>query len=292
MSQITRQPFSRVEPGDRLNISATEFNAMLSAAKAFAGGDVTGAVSDRGTLRDPCIVLIRNDSGGDRNQYDILGITGPAFDPVDRENSFLHSPQIVLTAATPSAASHRGRFCVLLEPVKKDGLARACILGTVIAKIDVGSADAGLTSADVSDADATCLRADPSGAAAILWRAAGTGKVWAVIRIGNAADPLWGTVAEDWTPGKSHIKVTIKGVDVYVSLLSIVGRVPVFCGLKTSDGVLIVPMSPQTDGDVTVVGLAIEYNQLPEAPDEEYKVIRYDKTNTKAIFDYPRLCDI
>ena len=191
----------KVKPGDPLAIPAEAFNAFIDAARdvqsrRLAQRQGAQPAQDPGTT----VVLVRNDSGADRDRFDVLGIAGPLISPSDDLDAF--KSRVALTGVTPTAANHTGKFVVLLEPVADGEIGRACIAGVCPAKLGpVGDTD---LYADIAAGDPSKLQPAPSGAARILWYVGSGSPRWSVVRIGEHADGLrWFRTAEDFTYSKS-----------------------------------------------------------------------------------------
>ena len=168
---------THVKAGDPLEIRAPVWNAMLDAARGRqAQQHSTGRTPGPDFRGVP--VLIKNDSGADRSQYEILGISGVVFAATD--DGF--KQRIVLTGETPAADSHEGKFAVLAEPIGDGDIGPAIVYGTTICQVDIS--DTSHEYADIADGDATKLASAKSGPVQILWIESGTGVKWAVVRIG------------------------------------------------------------------------------------------------------------
>ena len=63
-----------VQPGDPLAISATDWERMLSAANWVEAMRASTSTDLTRLSRSTGIVLVKNDSGADRDQFDVLGI--------------------------------------------------------------------------------------------------------------------------------------------------------------------------------------------------------------------------
>jgi hypothetical protein len=186
-------PFRKVRPGERIQIGARAWNAMLDAARAEQGRKSGRTFGDLTTTPDAAIVFVRNDSGADVDRYAVLGLDGPVFDPAAdaaSENAFLRN--VAFSGVTPAAADHRGKFCILFEPAPQDRVVRAYVAGVCPVLVDV--LDTGHAYADVTDGDPGGLTSGASGGAQILWKETDgsigygygytTGVQWALVRIG------------------------------------------------------------------------------------------------------------
>ncbi len=185
--------FDHVSPGGTLrSVPAPVWNAMLDAAKAYRQGG-QGFAAGPGRDRAGGPVLVRNDSGEDCAQFDVLGIDGVVIAPADNESEFRQ--RVALAGIIPSADDHWGRFVVLQEPIPNGGCGLGMVTGATVARVDVQNANDWY--ADVADGNRTQLKsAADYGAARLLWKEAGTGTKWAVVRLGayrNQAD-FWAEI--------------------------------------------------------------------------------------------------
>ena len=172
----------KVKSGDPLKISAATFNTFIDVARDYQARQHQQGQGSRAAVRHSGLVLVRNDSGADWQRFDVLGVSGPVFDPAADEDAFKNQPALV--GVTPTEASHAGRFVVLLEPVAAGEVGLACGSGVCLVHIYVE--DASLKFADVNDGSAASLKTSRTGSATILWKAGSTGTVWAVVKIAGA----------------------------------------------------------------------------------------------------------
>jgi hypothetical protein len=127
-----------LSPGDRWRPTAGTINGYQEAADyvrqlSRSGGALPGS----GAAAQPCIVPIKNCSGGDRRRFDILGIDTPIFTPADNLDVFQNRPGLV--GVVPQSENHLHRFAVLLRPVAENDTAPGCIVGMVPIRLDVTS---------------------------------------------------------------------------------------------------------------------------------------------------------
>lgn len=157
--------------------SATALNALYELAQSppkQRGTPVVGAAPNTG------VVLVRNDSGGDRDRFDVLGIDGPAIDPGENLSEF--QSRVVLLGVTPTA-DHAGRFAVLLDPAPDGAIVRGVVSGVTIAQVEMVAPTH--TFADAVDGEVGNLVSADSGAARILWSASTSGTQWSIVAIGG-----------------------------------------------------------------------------------------------------------
>lgn len=173
--------FKKISAGQPFRMGATAYNAFVDAAKAHRARQSDtkpppGKPAPQGEL-----VLIRNDSGGDLERYDILGIDGGVIiSPDDNEPEFLARAALVGVEATEAA--HAGRFAILQAPLADGKIGPAICSGLTACRIDYTG---GHQFADVVDGDATQLKSGDSGGALILG-VDGTGdSSWAWVSLGH-----------------------------------------------------------------------------------------------------------
>lgn len=175
----------KVQPGDRLKIPAETFNTFIDAARAFRADQQNLGVHPRPELRDRDVVLVRNNSGADRQRFDILGIDGALFTPADNLDEFQNrSP---LTGVVPAISDHVRQFVVLLEPAAEGALARACLAGIVSVRLKV--VYQWHQFAHIADDEPTRLVSDCVGFP-VLWKddeenEDENGNRWALVKIGG-----------------------------------------------------------------------------------------------------------
>jgi len=171
--------FQTVQPGQRLQIAAGAWNAMLSAAKAHeqskfdkrspAGAD--GETAGR--------VRIKNDSGEDLDRFAVVALTGPLIAPGDNLTEFQR--HIGFVGEIPSDDGG-GRFAILAEPIADGRIGRGWASGVCPVQVDVLDASHGYADTE-ADTHENLISA-ASGAAEILWAESGTGLKWALVRLG------------------------------------------------------------------------------------------------------------
>ena len=200
---------THVKAGDPLEIRAPVWNAMLDAARdRQARQHSTGRTPGPDFRGVP--VLIKNSSGTDRSQYDILGISGVVFAATD--DGF--KQRIALTGVTPAAGSHEGKFAVLSEPIGDGDIGPAVVDGATICQVNI--TDANHEYADIANGDVAKLVSAKSGPVQIIWIESGTGVKWAVVRIGSkppAPEGFWAQLTGSSADGTNRWSYSF--VEVY-----------------------------------------------------------------------------
>lgn len=174
----------KVQARQPLRIPAAAYNAFIDAANDYRRRQRSTASDPRQSFRQAGIVLVRNDTGADRERFDVVGLDAPIVLPGDNLDEFKRAP--AFAGVLPKMPDHRGQFAVLMEPVKSGEIAAACVSGIVPARIDVQEEIH--PRADVV-ANSTRLTSGYHGAAEILWKEQGTGAKWALVKIG-VGEPL------------------------------------------------------------------------------------------------------
>ena len=181
----------KVSSGDPLAIPAATWNALMDALadyKRRATGGTSGAVTVPGT-KQTGMIRVRNTSEVDWERFSVVGLESPVW--VQADNDLAFKNQVVLNAAVPDKAKHRGLFAITTEPIKQDKLGWAIADGVTPAQIE--SLTGKEQAADIKDADQTVLKAG-GGAAKILWLPPESDdfhyspgeptKVWGIVQLG------------------------------------------------------------------------------------------------------------
>lgn len=169
-------------PGDPLELRAEDLNWMLRAGQAQKDAKIS---------RPPTVfpqtstghIIVKNQSGVARSRFDVLGIDTPIFTPTQNLSEFTSRPAV--RGVVPQDI-HAGRFVVLADALKPNGIGRAVVSGLCVAKVRMEAPVD--TSADVLAGDATRLVSGSSGVATILWHnppAEYPDTAWAILRIGG-----------------------------------------------------------------------------------------------------------
>ena len=196
---VSSGTFDKVAAGDRFHMKGHTYNAMIDAARAHAArvnGDAEGL---RTHNTRPGMARVFNFTGMDQEQFAVLGIGGVAIPPLvppagvdDEEDHF--KLDLMLTAEEPGA-DHRGRFCVLAEPIPDEEMGWAYVDDVVQVRLDVLSVSGESEDpmkAEIVEGDTTKLATAIYGSATVLWwekrgvalPEVETGEQWAVVRLG------------------------------------------------------------------------------------------------------------
>jgi hypothetical protein len=172
--------FKKVQPGQRLEITAETFNAFLDAARAVREHKVFGTDASQ-FFRQSGIVKVKNVSGYDQARFGVLGLSEPIILPGDNEMEFKR--QVTFEGVVPTKSSHRGKFGILLEPIADGKIGLGVIAGVVPVRLKVDP-DHLYERAEIIDGDGGKLLNVPHGSARVLCIDATEGEVrWAIVRL-------------------------------------------------------------------------------------------------------------
>lgn len=175
-------PFQKVNSGDRLRIPAVAYNSFVDAAADLRNRQRSQSSAAIPPDVRPGIVLVRNDSGRNLDQFNVVGLGGIIIAPTDNEREF--RTHVVMSGAVPDSTKHRGKFAVLAEPIAADKFGLAYVDAICQVKLNVPAGAVECPFAEILDGETAHLAMAGHGSARILWREDGTGVKWAVVRIG------------------------------------------------------------------------------------------------------------
>jgi hypothetical protein len=121
----------KVISGQRLRIFASDYNAMLDAARMFRDRqhDISVPAFAAGAAS---IIPIRNDSGEDLPVFAVLDITGVIIEPADNEKEFLY--RFTATGGTPSNEDNPS-LAITQEPIATGKIGRVMVYGVTPVKL-------------------------------------------------------------------------------------------------------------------------------------------------------------
>jgi hypothetical protein len=180
-------PWKKVSAGQRFAPPAALWNEMIDVVDFVR--DLRrngGAIAGEGLGADGAIVSVQNNSGADRDQFEVLAISAPVYDPATALAPFKQFR--ALAGVAPDVGSFTadgmdGRFGVLLQPIRSGGVGRAMVAGVVQCQVNLTAT--WHFRADIADGDCAKLTSYPGGSARILAidREA-TGTKWAWVQLG------------------------------------------------------------------------------------------------------------
>lgn len=186
---MSRDPFRKVVPGDKLRMSAIMHNRLADIARAH-GPERNFPKVPIELFGAKCLVL--NDSGSDVPEFGILKIKEPLASPGSTKPDDEETPEskafqtegVIVSGDAPESEE---KFVITLEPIADGKIGWAVCGGLVQCRLEVEGGVEEPTAADMIDDDNTKLKAGASGWASIVWKQEGTGTVWALVSIGGAS---------------------------------------------------------------------------------------------------------
>lgn len=164
--------FDKVTPRDPLSIPAQTYNALIDLLKSHQQHRHQNPrdIAAWGKMqRQPCVVLLKNDSGSDRDRFAALSIDASVpITPTDNLEEF--QDRVLLIGKLPDIAVDFGRIAILIEPILQGGFGEALLLGTTPHQVKIVHEDHQW--ADIDDGE-VALKTAPTGAAHILWKEPG-----------------------------------------------------------------------------------------------------------------------
>lgn len=169
--------FKKVQPGQRMEMTAEVYNAFIDAARAFReqqhdmGGGASALVRQHAIF-----VRVRNQTGQNLERFTVVALRTPIILPENNVAEF--KSQVAFNAELPTPPLENETIAILTEPLATDAIGRAVVAGATPAKVNV---------LDLSHRFAEPVAGEPGfksapcGRARILWREAATGERWAVV---------------------------------------------------------------------------------------------------------------
>jgi hypothetical protein len=131
------QPRSqRAKRGDNLRdvVTASAWNALMDMLDERLRSQQGANVGTSDTIRRDCMVEVRNDTGTDLDEWQVVGLGAVTTPPSELELEFIE--RHVLIAELPSS-THTSKFAVLQEAIPDGEIGRALVCGITIARVDV-----------------------------------------------------------------------------------------------------------------------------------------------------------
>jgi len=172
----------KVLPGEPFVAPAATWNAFIDAAQDYKDRTADIGRQPLAGFRSSGIITVKNESGGARRQFDVLGLGEPIFLPSSGSSSG-GSPggaeqqfrsMVAFRGQMPSEDEHVGKYVILIEPPAAGAVGKACISGVCQVRVNVTDEDHEF--AEVSDGQADMLESGDTGGAKIRWKEDGTGE--------------------------------------------------------------------------------------------------------------------
>jgi hypothetical protein len=169
------------QPGPVLRDSR-RVNAWNAAARGFLRSGESGAGAPLDSRLGPQLVVhVRNDTGADLPDFGVVTLSDSLLAGTDAEQSQRDTrEQPILKGLLPAADTV---IAVAQEPIRKDGIGRATVIGVTPCKLLVNAA--GHAAARVIAGDTAKLGSAGDGVP-VIYKAAMSGETWAVIVLGGS----------------------------------------------------------------------------------------------------------
>jgi hypothetical protein len=154
----------KVKRGGPVIIPAATFNTFIDAARDFPNRQRSARRAAVREQRDTGIALVRNDSGADRERFDVLGLAGRIIKPTEKADELKNRAASKGVAPTDD---HADSFAVLFEPLAAGAIGRPCVDGVSAACVAGVNEPHGF--ADAVEGVAGVLRSSASGTGRLLW---------------------------------------------------------------------------------------------------------------------------
>jgi hypothetical protein len=188
----------KVRKGERFRPDAASHNAFVDAARAHQASAHRLGPATVGGMGSQTLVWVQNQSGEDRDQFDVLGLAAPIFTYEDNPEEF--KTRLVFGGVEPAATDHREKFCILQQPLKDDGIGLAVIAGLTPCRVDIQIEGDGW--ANIFDGEYDRLKSG-EGDTRILWAESGTGTKWAAVLLGQGPPMRLGITTSELLPRAS-----------------------------------------------------------------------------------------
>ncbi|MDW8265242.1 MAG: hypothetical protein RMJ52_07905 [Gemmataceae bacterium] len=174
--------FKKVQPGQRLEITAEAYNAFLDAALAVRQHKQFGTEPSP-FFRQSGIIKVKNVTGVVQNRFAVLSVAQPVILPAENLNEFKRQVTFEVGLPTADASS----FCILLEPLDNLAIGTAVVAGVAPVRLLVTPARLYQCASPIPG-DSSRLRNTPHGPARVLWQEMnGLAERWAIVAI-DASD--------------------------------------------------------------------------------------------------------
>ncbi len=163
--------------GDPLTFPAELYNKLAEVAQE---ADFDRSQDEERFWRSNTIIKVRNQSGGNVDQFGILQVDVPTILRTDNSDGF--KEQVVCDAITPTGG---GKFVILLEPIASGDIGRAVASG--VCPVQLSATGVGKSYCDSASANSATLAPADTGSARILWTETTGSDYWALVRFPDSS---------------------------------------------------------------------------------------------------------
>jgi len=236
-------PLRKVQPGQKVQIPASAYNAFIDAAIAQRGRQHDVEVDASLLARSSTIIKVRNQTGQAQSRFSILALDSPIVTPAGNLQQF--QSQVAFDAILPANPLTSKRYAILAEPLAAGAIGNAVIFGAT--PVMIGVANVNHQYASPFNALSQYLLSADSGLFRILWKESGVGIKWAVV-IAEPTAPAVAAVVFELTA------VLSPGVSQTAAAQIVASSSPTEYGVGTS---IVVFNTGQMKGRVGARGVAI-----------------------------------
>jgi len=178
----TGDELREVGRGDSIrgNLTAAAYNTFVRMARQWLGQQDDRLSEYLRRWRQHTMIPVQNQSGGDRDRFDVLEIDQPIF-----ELSTDAGSERPMAKGTKPGGSTPGLVAVLLEPCKAGDVANACVAGVTVARVDLQEKWHEWADLEADECEKMVSRATPPAGAYILWSDGSTGTQLVIVRLSN-----------------------------------------------------------------------------------------------------------
>lgn len=173
-------PLQRVRAGQPFAPSATAWNAFCDVAERHQRTGLRLGGQSIDNPKPAGVIDIRNDSGEDRDLFEVLGLDDFLIGETDNADEFKFN--VAFKGSVPAQPDHCGRFVVCQEPIKSGAIGRAMLFGFTPCLVQV--AHPKIEYCDITNDDASKLSSAGHGSARIIIAPASSGLHLCYVQLG------------------------------------------------------------------------------------------------------------
>lgn len=177
-------PLKKVQPGQKLTIPAAAYNAFIDAAMAEKSRLHNVERWDIGSMLQPSVITIRNQTNQNQPRFAVLAIDQPIVTPAANLQQFKN--RVAFSGSIPTNPLDDKRVVILAEPLAAGGIGQAVLTGATPVIVNVSNTNHKFA-APAHNITANLASAE-TGPYRILWRETGSGMKWAVVSAEPKAD--------------------------------------------------------------------------------------------------------
>jgi len=173
-----------VSSGQRLQIPAGDWNAIIEAARSYFEKKVSSEAEAVTRSVPNGVMLVKNTTGSAVPQFGVLSVDDALIDPEANANGFRARPAAI---GIKPAAEYEARTGIALEPIADGAIGKVMFSGVTVAFVSAPNeyAEDYEYATILHDETGYLVASGHHGFAQILWRSPGTGEKLAIVQIGQ-----------------------------------------------------------------------------------------------------------